>query len=139
MRKLFFFGCAITLTSCATTKQSAIFRSPMENPTEGKSTVCVIRPKTTFGSMVGSYITIDGKTVGKVGHANYICWESEPGNHTLSAKAENTGNLQVNFAPDKKYYYKLDYSMGVWKARVNLVEIDSNEFSQYQVDSKRGN
>lgn len=137
MKKIFLLLTALSIISCASTKQAVAFKSPEENTSQGKSTVCVIRPRTFFGSGAGTLLYQDNKIIGKIGHANYLCWESEPGKHILLTKAENKKELEVNFKPDQKYFYQLKYSMGVIKARASLEEISQEEFSRYALDSKK--
>lgn len=137
MKKSILLLIILFLTSCASTKQTLAFKSPEEKTTEGKSTVCVIRPRTFFGSGVSTLIYQDNKIVGKLGHANYLCWESEPGSHVLQTKAENKKELHTNFQPNQKYFYQLKYSMGVVKARASLEEISQEEFSKFSLESKK--
>lgn len=89
-------------------------------PQPGKAAVLITR-NTNFGGAVEFYTYLDGKIFGVSRFKSCFYKDDiEPGQHYLSAYAENLDTLLLDFAPGKTYYITHDPRMGFWKAAVSL-------------------
>jgi hypothetical protein len=94
---LLFFG-------CATPQQLVHFpdaKKVVEDTSKGR--IYVIRPGWT-GLGISTDISADGEIVGSTGPESYLCWEQEPGNVTISAKADNVSEVQVTVLAGQANY-----------------------------------
>ena len=106
-------GCASVTKSvglCSRTTQ----RIPLADQTkriedELKARVYVVRPYNYVGCAVGYRILEDRKYIGELGAGGYLCWETTPGNITLTSDTRgNLGgamwNMDLKLEPGVVYY-----------------------------------
>jgi len=92
---IFVFATALLFSGCATPQQLVHFpdaKKVVEDPSKGR--IYIIRPGLT-GLGISTDISADGEIIGSTGPHSYLCWEQEPGNVTISAKADNVSEVQV--------------------------------------------
>lgn len=93
---LFIVVIALLFSGCATPLQLVHFpdsKKVVEDTSKGR--IYVIRPGWT-GIGISTDISVDGEIIGSTGPQSYLCWEQKPGNVTISAKADNVSEVEVN-------------------------------------------
>ena len=128
--KIIFFAflsiITVIFTGCASNQQFVHFPDQtkvVEDTNKGR--IYVMRP-TTLGAAISMDVSDDGKIVGSTGPSGFICWEREPGNTVISAKAENTTAVKVDVEAGKVNYIFLHIRFG-WVTARNELEIVSEE------------
>ena len=96
-------------------------------PSQGKA-VLVIGRTTTFGGGVNIENYLDKKFIGTTKGRSFFVSSVEPGLHHVTARAENTETVLLNFEPDKTYYLLNAIRMGVIFARTKYYLMNAQEF-----------
>lgn len=81
----------------------------------------------TFGAAVHMDVEVDGKPLGQTAAKTYFYTEVAPGKHTITSKAENTDNLELDAQAGKLYYIWQEVKMGFMSARTKLHLVDKAE------------
>ncbi len=98
------FAASSLLLGCATPQQLVHFPDSKKIVEDtGKGRIYVIRPGWT-GIGISTDISVDGEIIGSTGPKSYLCWEQAPGNVTISAKADNVSEVEVNVLAGHVYY-----------------------------------
>jgi hypothetical protein len=116
---LLFFG-------CATPQQLVHFpdaKMVVEDPSKGR--IYVIRPGLT-GLGISTDISADGEIIGSTGPQSYLCWEQEPGEVAISAKADNVSELEVNVLAGQVKYVVQKLHFG-WITTDNQLTVVSED------------
>ena len=102
---------------------------------QDKALVTFIRA-TNFGGAIDFGLWDGENVVGVIDPKTYIQYETTPGEHIFMAHAENWSVVKATLEAGKHYYVLANVSMGVWKARVILRPIKTNdhEYSQKNMD-----
>jgi hypothetical protein len=101
---IFIVVIALLFSGCATPQQLVHFpdaKKVVEDPSKGR--IYFIRPGLT-GIGISMDISVDGEVVGSAGPQSYLCWEQEPGKVTISAKADNVSEVEVNILAGQAKY-----------------------------------
>lgn len=113
--------------NCASTIQFANYpNQKVEIEDSTKSRIYVYRP-TSFGGAISIPILSGNKLIGNTGSNGYLCWEEEPGEMTLQAKAENIDTLKFRSMSGQQYYVKQSIRMGALYARNDLAIVEIKE------------
>ena len=81
----------------------------------------------SMGGGVGMDVEVDGKPLGQTAANTYFYTEVPPGKHTVTSKAENTDNLEVDTVAGKLYYVWQEVKMGFLYARTKLHLVGEEE------------
>ena len=92
-------------------------------PSTGEANVYIYRDQ-TVGSAIKMPLLLDSVSIGDTGPHTYAFRQVQPGNHTITSKAEKDALLQFNAEPGKTYYVHQQVKMGVWAARTGLELVD---------------
>lgn len=134
MKKIFLSAMMIclvsTLIGCA--PRYMVTKNPCPDvrgvvPSQGKSAL-VIGRTTTFGGGVNIENYLDKKFIGTTKGRSFFVSSVEPGLHHVTARAENTETVLLNFEPDKTYYLLNAIRMGVIFARTKYYLMNAQEF-----------
>jgi hypothetical protein len=120
---LFIVVIALLFSGCATPQQIVHFPDPkkvVEDASKGR--IYVIRPGWT-GLGISTDIGVDGKVIGSTGPKSYLCWEQTPGYVTISATADNVGEVEVNVMAGQVNYIiqKLHFGWITTDNQLNIV------------------
>jgi hypothetical protein len=88
-------------------------------PGNGEANLYVYRDQ-TMGSAVKMPLLLDDVSIGDTGPHTYAFRQIQPGNHTITSKAEKDATLQFTAEAGKNYYVRQEVKMGVWTARTGL-------------------
>ena len=98
----------------------------MEDP--GKGRIYVIRPGLT-GIGISTSISAETEIIGSTEPQSYLCWEQEPGNVTISAKADNVSEVEVKVLAGQAYYVIQKLQFG-WVTTDNQLVVASEAEGQ---------
>jgi hypothetical protein len=119
---------ALSLAGCMTVSvpmaaDTADAQAKAFTPQPGMANIYVYRD-TGFGWAASIPISINGQVVGQtVGHT-YCAAQVPPGIYTVVALAENTSSVAITVQAGQNYFVQQNISMGWWKARSDLVQVD---------------
>ncbi len=132
MKKIFLLlALGVVLFSCSTTKTTTssapvdVSDKLVEIP-EGKSVIYIVRPS-AFGFLIPITVKIDDREIGTTMAEKYLYAIESPGEHTITAKAENNAELVLTTEAGKTYFIQQDIRMGLIMARNKLNLIDAEE------------
>lgn len=94
-------------------------------PTNGEANVYIYRDQ-TIGSAIKMPLLLDNASIGDTGPHTYAFRQIQPGNHTITSKAEKDATLQFTAEAGKTYYVWQKVKMGVWAARTDLTLVDES-------------
>jgi hypothetical protein len=127
IRMLILLVLSVGCVGCASTQQSVRLPDQSKLVEDGsKGRIYVMRPA-SFGAAVKMEVRDNGKLIGETGPSSFLCWEREPGNTTLSSRAETTYNLDLSVQANHVYYILQRVEWGVWYGRCKLEEVGPNE------------
>jgi hypothetical protein len=115
------------LAGCATVpmaSQQDDFKAKTFTASKDKSNIYLYRNE-TFGGAVLMTVTFDGKVAGQTGPQTYFLWEVPPGPHSITSVAENTATVDLLTEAGKSYFVWQEVKMGLFMARSQLQEVDS--------------
>lgn len=98
-------------------------------PPEGKGLVYIIRSKSA-GGLIKFKTSINGTYIGSTKAKNFLYSILDPGAYTISAKAENTNNIDITVEAGQTYFILQKVRMGAIKARVAMYQTDDVEGRQ---------
>jgi len=119
---IFIFAASLLFLGCATSLQLVHFpdnKKVVEDT--GKGRIYVIRPGWT-GIGISTDISVDGEIIGSTGPQSYLCWEQEPGNVTISAKADNVSEVEITVLAGQAIYIIQKLHFG-WITTDNLLTV----------------
>lgn len=125
--RLFIAALLISLfTGCASTTQFVPFPNQSTQVDSTKTRIYVARP-TVVGAAISMTVSDSGQLIGETGPKSYLCWERNPGQVTISSKAENRTELSLNAQPGQSYYVQQHVRMGFLYARNKLTLLNEAE------------
>jgi hypothetical protein len=92
-------------------------------PVEGKAVIYVFRNE-EYSAPWPIGLSLDGKNMGSTDANTYYRWSVEPGQHILASHAENDEGIVLNTEAGRVYYVWQDVSMGYFRPRARLQEVD---------------
>ncbi|MBI3561624.1 MAG: DUF2846 domain-containing protein [Gammaproteobacteria bacterium] len=122
LRRLTSIVIILSLVGCASVpmgdpKQDAALKTFSAKP--GVAGVYIYRNE-SMGGAVRMDVEVDGKPLGQTAAKTFFYTEVSPGKHTITSKAENTDNLDVDTVAGKLYYVWQEVKMGILYARTKL-------------------
>lgn len=124
---LFLIGIVAIVSGCASTRQYVKFPDQsvdLEDP--AKARIYVARP-TSFGGAVSMTVSDGDIVIGKTGPKGYLCWERNPGEMTLTGKAENADLEKMSIQQGYVYYFEQKVKMGILMARNDIIQVEGEE------------
>jgi hypothetical protein len=114
----------LAITGCASLADpNTDALAKLMKPIESKAIIYVFRNEEySWPARIG--MTLDGKDMGSTQANTYFRWSVEPGQHILVSESENKAPLVLTTEPGKVYYIWQDVSMGYFRARSTLREVD---------------
>ncbi len=117
------------VTSCASTEEMAqVDRRAADFISEasrGNSGELVFYRKRQFiGAALNTSVRVDDILVADLDPGTYITVKAAPGRHTVSGD-ERDERLAVQVEPGKRYYFRMELAMGVWKGHGKLEAVDN--------------
>lgn len=123
------YGCASTPPMEQMKSEVAGYTLPKQAVAD-KGLVYVVRPSNA-GTLVRFNVFLDDhEDASEMGYNRgneYIYFYVAPGKHTLSSKAENWADLQIDVAPGQVVFVRQDVTMGLLMARNDLVLLTDTE------------
>ena len=121
---LFLLSLLAALAGCASlANPETDARAKLLRPTEGKSVIYVFRNQPASAPWrIG--MSLDGKDMGSTAANTYFRWSVEPGQHILVSHSENNAPLVLVTEPGKIYYVWQDVTVGFFRPRTDLREVD---------------
>jgi hypothetical protein len=89
--------------------------------------VLVIARTTSVGFAVTIENYLDGKLIGQTKGKCYFITEVAPGQHYVTAHAENWAVARINFEAGKIYFFNQGIFMGIWMARTGFSVMSAEE------------
>jgi len=99
------------------------------NPPEGKGLVYIIRSKST-GGLIKFKTSINDTYIGSAKSKNFFYASLDPGFYTITSKAENTNNIDIQVEAGQTYFILQKVRIGDIKARVAMYLTDEAEGRQ---------
>jgi Protein of unknown function (DUF2846) len=121
-RQLVGVALILGLVGCATVPMGDAKQDAALKTFSGKPNVAglYIYRNESMGAAVRMDVEVDGKPLGQTAAKTYFYAEVPPGKHTVTSKAENTDNLEVDTVGGKLYYVWQEVKMGLLYARTKL-------------------
>ena len=123
-------GALVFGNGCASTRQFVPLPDQskrVENPEQSR--IYVMRPA-VFGGAIQMGVRDGEKLIGSTVGQSFLCWERDPGKTTISSKAENTSNVELDTQKGSVYYLIQHVCMGIFIARNKLELVDQTEGQQ---------
>ena len=123
-------GIALVMVGCTTSSPNAPIQMDRAakkfKTTPGKSNIYIYRNE-MYGGFAGVALTLDGKPIGATQAKTYIKVTTNPGQHTLTSKAEVDHAIQLKTKANKNYFVWQEIKMGVVTARSKLKAVSEQE------------
>ena len=120
---------SIVCIACASIKSAAPEEDSAAkqfNVASGKSNIYVYRNVDLILDTAVS-IEIDGKSAGNTGHKTFILKSVSPGNHTITARAENTDTIDLTTAAGRNYFVWLEVRTGAITNHAHLHSVSEEK------------
>ena len=99
------------------------------SPPEGKGLVYIIRSKSA-GGLIKFKTSINDTYIGSTKAKNFLYSILDPGFYTITSKAENTNNIDIQVEAGQTYFILQKVRIGALKARVAMYLTDESEGRQ---------
>lgn len=129
---------SIACIACASIKfaaPDADSAAKLFNVPNGKSNIYVYRNVNVIIDTAVS-IEIDGNPAGNTGHKTFILKSVSPGNHTITANAENTDTIDLNTEPGESYFVWLEVRTGAATNHAHLHSVSEEKGKKGVMESR---
>jgi len=129
---------SIVCIACANIKFSAQDEDSAAkqfNVANGESNIYVYR---NVGVIIDTAVSIeiDGKSAGNTDHKTFILKSVSPGNHTISAHAENTDTIDLTTEPGGNYFVWLEVRTGAVTNHAHLHSVGEEKGKKGVMESR---
>jgi hypothetical protein len=127
MLAMLVFASACSPPSHMLIKEDAGLNIRAIRPQNGKSALVIART-TNYGGAIEFDTYLDRKMIGVTQRKSFfVKTDVPPGTHYVIAKAENFEQVRIPFEENRVYYLLQIPRMGVWKARVSMAPLSTEE------------